>query len=1008
MEGDDLFDEFGNLIGVDPFDSDEEESVLDEQEQYQTNTFEGSGNNNEIESRQLTSLGSKKELGISLEHPYGKEVEVLMETKNTQSPQTPLVEPVTERTKLQEHTIFTQLKKNIPKTRYNRDYMLSMANIPERIINVGVIGPLHSGKTSLMDLLVIDSHKRIPDMSKNVELGWKPLRYLDNLKQEIDRGLSIKLNGSTLLCTDLESKSRMINFLDAPGHVNFMDETAVALAASDLVLIVIDVVEGVTFVVEQLIKQSIKNNVAMCFVINKLDRLILDLKLPPMDAYLKLNHIIANINSFTKGNVFSPIDNNIIFASTKLGFTFTIKEFVSYYYAHSIPSSKIDDFTTRLWGSVYYHKGNFRTKPFENVEKYPTFVEFILIPLYKIFSYALSMEKDKLKNLLRSNFRVNLSQEALQYDPQPFLKHVLQLIFRQQTGLVDAITRCYQPFELFENKTAHLSIPGKSTPEGTLWAHVLKTVDYGGAEWSLVRIYSGLLKRGDTVRILDTSQSESRQKRQLHDISKTETSNEDEDEDDETPSCEVEEIGLLGGRYVYPVHEAHKGQIVLIKGISSAYIKSATLYSVKSKEDMKQLKFFKPLDYITEAVFKIVLQPLLPRELPKLLDALNKISKYYPGVIIKVEESGEHVILGNGELYMDCLLYDLRASYAKIEIKISDPLTVFSESCSNESFASIPVSNSISRLGEENLPGLSISVAAEPMDSKMIQDLSRNTLGKGQNCLDIDGIMDNPRKLSKILRTEYGWDSLASRNVWSFYNGNVLINDTLPDEISPELLSKYKEQIIQGFYWAVKEGPLAEEPIYGVQYKLLSISVPSDVNIDVMKSQIIPLMKKACYVGLLTAIPILLEPIYEVDITVHAPLLPIVEELMKKRRGSRIYKTIKVAGTPLLEVRGQVPVIESAGFETDLRLSTNGLGMCQLYFWHKIWRKVPGDVLDKDAFIPKLKPAPINSLSRDFVMKTRRRKGISTGGFMSNDGPTLEKYISAELYAQLRENGLVP
>ena len=41
MEGDDLFDEFGNLIGVDPFDSDEEESVLDEQEQYQTNTFEG-------------------------------------------------------------------------------------------------------------------------------------------------------------------------------------------------------------------------------------------------------------------------------------------------------------------------------------------------------------------------------------------------------------------------------------------------------------------------------------------------------------------------------------------------------------------------------------------------------------------------------------------------------------------------------------------------------------------------------------------------------------------------------------------------------------------------------------------------------------------------------------------------------------------------------------------------------------------------------------------------------
>ncbi|CAI4044456.1 hypothetical protein SKDZ_11G0450 [Saccharomyces kudriavzevii ZP591] len=1001
MEGDDLFDEFGNLVGADPFDSDEETSVLDEQEQYEEIHSE-----NEIEIRELTSVGNDKEVGITEEHPYGKDVEVLIETENMQSINTPLVEPVVERIRLQEHTVFTQLKKNIPKTRYNRDYMLSMADIPERMRNVGIIGPLHSGKTSLMDLLVIDSHKRIPDMSKNTELGWKALKYMDNLKQEIDRGISIKLNGSTLLCTDLGSKSSIINFLDAPGHVNFMDETAVALAASDVALIVIDVVEGVTSVVEQLIKQSIRNKLAMCFVINKLDRLILDLKLPPIDAYLKLNHIITDINSFTKGQVFSPICNNIIFASTKLGFTFTVKEFVTYYYSHSIPSSKIDDFTTRLWGNIYFYRGKFQTKPFDDVKRYPTFVEFILNPLYKIFSYALSMEKGKLKNLLRINFRVDLTQEVLKYDPQPFLKHVLHSIFREQTGLVDAITRCYEPLKLLDKKAGHSSKSGEKTSEN-LVAHVLKTLDYGGAEWSLVRIYSGLMTRGDTVRILDTSQSESRQKGHLHDNADMEVSDEEEEADDETPICKVEEIGLLGGRYVYPVHEAYRGQIVLVKGISNAYIKSATLYSVKSREETKLLKYFKPLDYITQAIFKIVIQPLLPKELPKLLEALNKISKYYPGAVIKVEESGEQVILGNGELYMDCLLYDLRARYANIEIKISDPLTVFSESCSNESFASIPVNNSISRLNNGNSQGLSISVTAEPMDFKMIQDLSKNRLGTGHNSLDINELMDDPRKLSKILRTEYEWDSLASRNVWSFYNGNVLINDTLPDEVSPGLLSKYKQQIIQGFYWAVKEGPLAEEPIYGIQYKLLSITESFDSNISVMKSQIIPLMRKACYVGLLTATPTLLEPIYEVDVTVHAPLLPIVEELFKKRRGSRIYKTTKVVGTPLLEIRGQIPVIESAGFETDLRLSTNGLGMCQLYFWNKIWRKVPGDVLDKDAFIPKLKPAPVNSLSRDFVIKTRRRKGISTGGFMSNDGPTLEKYIDTELFVQLRENGLV-
>ena len=124
---------------------------------------------------------------------------------------------------------------------------------------------------------------------------------------------------------------------------------------------------------EQLIKQSIRNKLAICFVINKLDRLILDLKLPPMDAYLKLSHLIREINSFTKGKVFSPISNNIVFASTKLGFTFTVKEFVNYYYSSSISSSKVDEFTARLWGEIYFHKGKFQTKPFENIGKYPTF-----------------------------------------------------------------------------------------------------------------------------------------------------------------------------------------------------------------------------------------------------------------------------------------------------------------------------------------------------------------------------------------------------------------------------------------------------------------------------------------------------------------------------------------------------------------------------------------------------------------------------------------------------------
>lgn len=59
-----------------------------------------------------------------------------------------------------------------------------------------------------------------------------------------------------------------------------------------------------------------------------------------------------------------------------------------------------------------------------------------------------------------------------------------------------------------------------------------------------------------------------------------------------------------------------------------------------------------------------------PSELPKMTDGLRKINKTYPLATTRVEESGEHVILGTGELYLDCIMHDLRKMYAEIDIKV--------------------------------------------------------------------------------------------------------------------------------------------------------------------------------------------------------------------------------------------------------------------------------------------------------------------------------------------------
>lgn len=67
-----------------------------------------------------------------------------------------------------------------------------------------------------------------------------------------------------------------------------------------------------------------------------------------------------------------------------------------------------------------------------------------------------------------------------------------------------------------------------------------------------------------------------------------------------------------------------------------------------------------------------------------------------------------------------------------------------------------------------------------------------------------------------------------------------------------------------------------------------------------------------------------------------------------------------------------LPVIESFGFETDLRYHTQGQAFCVSVFDH--WAIVPGDPLDKGIVLRPLEPAPIQHLAREFMVKTRRRK----------------------------------
>jgi U5 small nuclear ribonucleoprotein component len=125
---------------------------------------------------------------------------------------------------------------------------------------------------------------------------------------------------------------------------------------------------------------------------------------------------------------------------------------------------------------------------------------------------------------------------------------------------------------------------------------------------------------------------------------------------------------------------------------------------------------------------------------------------------------------------------------------------------------------------------------------------------------------------------------------------------------------------------------------------------------------------------MLLASPRLLEPVFRVEIQAPADMVTPVYNVLSRRRG-HVVKDAPIPGSPFYLVHGFIPVIDSFGFETDLRCHTQGLAFVLQDFDH--WSVVPGDPLDSSIVLRPLEPSPTPHLAREFMVKTRRRKGLS-------------------------------
>merc|ERR1711968_55880 len=130
------------------------------------------------------------------------------------------------------------------------------------------------------------------------------------------------------------------------------------------------------------------------------------------------------------------------------------------------------------------------------------------------------------------------------------------------------------------------------------------------------------------------------------------------------------------GRRIESVDSVPVGNTVGLVGIDQFLVKTGTLVDSDATEafPLRSMKFS------VSPVVRCAVEPKNPSDLPKLVEGLKRLSKSDPMVQCSIEESGEHIIAGAGELHMEICLKDLQEDFmGGAPLRISEPVVSFRE-----------------------------------------------------------------------------------------------------------------------------------------------------------------------------------------------------------------------------------------------------------------------------------------------------------------------------------------
>jgi len=693
------------------------------------------------------------------------------------------------------------------------EQVLKIIKDKNQIRNFGVIAHVDHGKTTMSDSLLAHSGIIAPSAA------GKALA-LDYMKEEQERGITIVQANVTLHYKQGDNEY-VINMIDTPGHVDFSGRVIRSLRAIDGAVVVCDAVEGIMTQTETVTRMSLEERVRPVLYINKIDRLIKELRLTPEAMQEKLANVVTNFNNLIdtyaepeykeKWKV-SIQDGSVTFGSAKDKWGFNV----------DIMKEKGVSFKDVI--TAYSDEGDVNVL----VEKVPL-AEAILGMVVKHHPPPHVAQKYRVPKIWKGDLDSDIGKAILNCD---------------------------------DNGPAVMMV-------------VNMQMDPAAGPVAIGRLFSGTLKDGDTVNLIDTHRE-----------------------------ARIQSVNFFMGNQREMVGELSAGNIPALLGLTEARA-GQTLATTKG------IEVFEGIKYVSEPVVQMAIEPKHPKDLPKMIEILKRLTIEDPNLIIKInEESGETIMAGMGVLHLEIATNQIKE--AGLELITSEPLINYRETITQ------PTEPIMAKSPNRHNK---IFMRVEPLEPEIAEMCRTGELGE----------MKDKKEMTKILR-DHGWEPDVAKKVMRFDSrGNIMINGTK----GVQFIDESSDSILSGFDDVMKEGPLAREQMRNCKFTFTHF-VPHEDTAHRGLSQLGPASRRACLASVLLAQSVILEPILGIEVRVPQDLVGNVASVLSGKRG----KVIDMQQKGVISiVIGEVPASETFDISQVMRGQTAGKAMWNTFF--KAWSPIP-------------------------------------------------------------------